>query len=75
MTYEIIKNATPPRRPPGTPKSEEREAMETLEIGDAIMVSTEDLRMRCENVRKMLKPKRFSIHKVPKIGWMVRREE
>jgi len=75
MGYEIIRAATPAPVHYARSKSIERLTMEELEVGDAFMVHDYDAHLRCVYARAEMKPKKFSVRKVPSKGWQVRRVE
>lgn len=73
--YEIIRAAAPAPVLLTRPKSVERLTMEELSIGDAFIVRSHEAHMRCVWARADMKPKKFSVRKVPGVGWQVRRVE
>lgn len=76
MTYEIIRNAAEVDQLPGGAafKTEERETMERLRVGDAFIVGDHSAMLRARWARARLYPKRFTVRKLGDArGWQVRR--
>lgn len=74
--YPIIRGAQPAGVVhAGKVKTKERATMERLDVGDAFMVDTYTKYTAVRGVRYELKPKKFSVTKVPGQGWQVLRIE
>jgi hypothetical protein len=74
VTYVIERAAAPAPLPlGGAVKSEERLAMEQLNVGDAFMVTNAARLGTTRRARYALAPKMFTVRKVTGKGWQVRR--
>lgn len=74
MTYEIVRGMVEVAADPGgSVKTQERCAMERLRVGDGFWVETHEAMLRARWSRSRLAPKKFSVRKVPRRGWQVRR--
>lgn len=74
MTYEIYQ-AEPPqmRRHIGPDRTEERLTMERLAVGEAFMLGEATHRRRAIDAARYLRPKVFTVRKIPGRGWEVQR--
>lgn len=74
MPYQIIKNVPPIPVVPGRHKSNERIAMEELEVNDGFYVGDDEAYRRAHDTRYSLVHRKFTIVKVHgERRWLVRR--
>lgn len=74
MTYEIVENIRPALPlAGGRSKCAERETMERLPVGGGFWIKEASRVQAARDARPKLKPKRFTVTKVPQTGWQVRR--
>lgn len=74
MSYVIERGAAPATPElPQRQKTQERLAMEQLAVGDAFTITTFEAWERASWARRHLVPRKFTIIKVARVGWQVRR--
>lgn len=76
MSYAVLQNAPEVPVPVGSRvKSPEREAMERLQVGDAILITDAERVRTARDARYRLQPRKFTVRKIAGKGWQVRRTQ